>query len=143
MRNHNSGDWETFQPLTNVMVRPSIPFCASCSASISIHTNIAPPFQWLHYLVQKLLHYKRLRQPTSRNASISVSASTSSVYTERECYDSLVEMEAVLASAVEVAKKLKPKAKKATSGKKKVVAGPKSAEEVLMFGRERGWVRKQ
>lgn len=55
-------------------------------------------------------------------------------------------MEALLASAVEVARP-KAKAKKATSGRKKAVAvtvtGPQSAEEVLMFGREKGWVRKQ
>lgn len=147
MRNHNGGDWETFQPLTNVMVR--FPFLSRFRSPL-VHTLTYPSLQWLHYLVLKLLHSKRLRQPTSRNASVSVSTST--VYTERECYESLVEMEVLLATAVEAATKPKPKQKKGGGSGRKAVAGtvgasasvgPKSAEEVLNFGREKGWVRKR
>lgn len=101
--------------------------------------------QWLHYLVLKLLHSKRLRPPTVRKTTTSSSIS-SSTFTERECYDSLVEMEVVLRTAVQIAKK-PAKAKQGRPRKTVAVGvgggtGPKSAEEVLEVGSARGWVRR-
>ncbi|THH13630.1 hypothetical protein EW146_g6606 [Bondarzewia mesenterica] len=118
MRNNNGNDWETYHPLTNVM--------------------------WLHYLTMKLRNSKRLRTPPAPRKNVAASA-TSGAYTERECYECLVEMQVLLSKAIESAKK-PPAAKKGrrktqAPTKMPVYVGPKCAEDVLIVGVERGWVK--
>ncbi|KAI0772124.1 hypothetical protein BD413DRAFT_548540 [Trametes elegans] len=127
MRTHNGDSWEPFRPLTNVM--------------------------WLHYLVLKLLHSKRLRAPAaSRRAP---AASGSGAFSERECYDCLKEVEARLAqclAAVQPPRKGRRKtqapgkagrAGKATAAAAGVVGdavGPRSAGDLVEMAIGRGWV---
>jgi serine/threonine-protein kinase haspin len=88
--------------------------------------------------VLKLLHAKRLKAP---GVSKSKLAAASSGYTERECYEALVEVEGVLGKCIEDLKKRK-------NAKKTIVAegtvGPtalRSAVDVVRFGAGKGWVR--
>ena len=89
--------------------------------------------QWLHYLALKLLNAKRLKSP-----SVSKKPAASTGYTERECYESLVEVEVVLGKCIKDLKKRK--------AKKAVMEGTgggslRSAGEVVRFGVVKGWVR--
>jgi serine/threonine-protein kinase haspin len=84
-------------------------------------------------LAFKLLHAKRLKPP---GALKKPGASTG--YTEQECYESLVEIEAVVGKCIKDLKKRK--------GKKAVMEGKgatslKKAGDVVEFGVGRGWVR--
>lgn len=85
-------------------------------------------FQWLHYLVVKLIRSKRLRSPSSRSATGLTSDSR-----EKQCYDCLIEMEKILDKSLAVARS------------KKGRGGPKGrfgkAGDVVSFARERGWVK--
>ena len=67
-----------------------------------LQTRAHGDLQWLHYLAVKLLTAKRLRAPMKpRTSTTSRSGgSSSSVFTERECYECLVEMESTLGEAV-------------------------------------------
>ncbi|KAH7911578.1 hypothetical protein BJ138DRAFT_1125955 [Hygrophoropsis aurantiaca] len=125
MRAYNGDSWEEYRPLTNVM--------------------------WLHYLVQKLLHSKRLKPPSvsSKSAALASSkrASVSAAgYDERECYECLVEMERVLKETVDVAMvKVKPgKGRRRTvmpaAGLKPAHAGLGTAGAVVGYGALRGWM---
>ncbi|KAI0751003.1 hypothetical protein C8Q80DRAFT_1154949 [Daedaleopsis nitida] len=116
MRTHNGDAWEDFRPLTNVM--------------------------WLHYLVLKLLQSKRLRPPAvARKSAVTRAASG---FSERECYECLKEVEAVLAQSMARAKTAKRGRKNAQTaakaGKVKDAAGLKSADELLALAMRRGWV---
>ncbi|EPQ59113.1 hypothetical protein GLOTRDRAFT_136075 [Gloeophyllum trabeum ATCC 11539] len=71
MRQHIGKSWSAFRPLTNVM--------------------------WLHYLTLKLLHSKRLKPPPVSRKTSTISEHT---FTERECYECLVEVEKLLAAVV-------------------------------------------
>ncbi|KAF7970796.1 hypothetical protein HWV62_23082 [Athelia sp. TMB] len=71
-----SGIGEGYRPATNVM--------------------------WLHYLAMKLLHSKQLKPAaTSRKSG----TTSTVVFSEKECYDSLVEVEGVLAKSIKQAMK--------------------------------------
>ncbi|KZT71459.1 hypothetical protein DAEQUDRAFT_723969 [Daedalea quercina L-15889] len=120
MRVHNSGSWEEYRPLTNVM--------------------------WLHYLASKLLHSKRLRPPP---AARKTSTRTSEVaFSERECYNCLVELEELLGRCVTsckpqpVCRKSRRKTQAPTKAAKAVVSpsGPMCAGDVLQLAIVRGWV---
>ncbi|KAI0068563.1 hypothetical protein BV25DRAFT_1817426 [Artomyces pyxidatus] len=94
---------------------------------------------WLHYLALKLLDSKRLRAPRK-----TTSAKPSAGYTERECYDCLVEMQALLSKSLEVFKKpasRKGRRKTQAPTRAGFVSEPKSAVDVFTFGVESGWVR--
>ena len=102
--------------------------------------------QWLHYLVLKLLHAKRLRPPAAPRKP---STRTSSAFTERECYACLVEVEELLGRCV-AACRLTPnrKSRRKTQAVRKPAAaraadtsGPKCAGDVLRLAVDRGWVR--
>ena len=90
--------------------------------------------QWLHYLAFKLLHAKRLKPP---GASKKPTASTE--YTERECYESLVEVEATLGKCIKDL--TKRKTKKAAV---EIMGGSslKSAGGVVRFGADKGWLQR-
>jgi serine/threonine-protein kinase haspin len=99
--------------------------------------------QWLHYLSLKLLKAKRLKAPAISRKTTTAPQATGT-FSERECYESLVEMERLLSGVVG-----KPKAKSAARRKtqasvqvKKVITdGPASAVEVVAFGFKRKWVQ--
>ncbi|KAI0053672.1 hypothetical protein FA95DRAFT_1508208 [Auriscalpium vulgare] len=116
MREANGGDWEPFQPLTNVM--------------------------WLHYLADKLLHAKRLRAPPARK----VSASARNAYTERECYECIVEIHALLGKSIDAVSK-KAGVSANLKGRRKTVLPVKVAEgsvkcagDIVRAGAGRGWL---
>jgi len=129
MRVHNGDSWTSFKPLTNVM--------------------------WLHYLTLKLLNSKRLKPPASRKSVVPSSATS---FTERDCYQCLVEMENTLGEAVAHCKSPLVEAKKKGRRKTQAVGGKipaliaslegtggaggglKSAIDVLELAKGRGWV---
>ncbi|OBZ76602.1 Serine/threonine-protein kinase haspin [Grifola frondosa] len=117
MKVHNGGLWEDYRPLTNVM--------------------------WLHYLSLKLLRSKCLRAPAISRKNTAVAAS-SSIFTERECYQCLVEMEDILSTCVAVCRPpstgRKARRKVQAPMKTSSALGPKSATEVLRIALDRGWV---
>ncbi|KAI9000822.1 hypothetical protein BD414DRAFT_472853 [Trametes punicea] len=119
MRAHNGDSWEDFRPLTNVM--------------------------WLHYLTLKLLHAKRLRAPVvSCKSTAPTTASTS--FSERDCYECLKEVEALLAQclagvkAPQGARKGRRKTQAPGKVAKAEATGPKSAGELVEMALKRGWV---
>ncbi|KAI6130334.1 hypothetical protein EDD16DRAFT_1541687 [Pisolithus croceorrhizus] len=112
MRRLNGGAWDRYQPFTNVM--------------------------WLHYLVLKLLHAKRLRPPNTRKKVVGEGRTDSPTgYDEQECYDCLVEVERLLGQHVNSKSKVQ-------KGTRKMIAtptGPKSAQDVVAYAEQRGWIR--
>ncbi|KAI0660792.1 hypothetical protein C8Q70DRAFT_1052623 [Cubamyces menziesii] len=121
MRTHNEDEWEGFRPLTNIM--------------------------WLHYLALKLLHSKRLRAPAASRKSVAPTALPA--FSERDCYECLKEIEALLAQCLAAAVKPPQAARKGrrktqapakVGGGKAELAGPKSARELVQLAVERGWV---
>ncbi|PIL37335.1 hypothetical protein GSI_01028 [Ganoderma sinense ZZ0214-1] len=120
MRTHNSDRWDDFRPLTNVM--------------------------WLHYLALKLLQSKRLRPPVASRKSTVAQPSTG--FSERECYDCMKEIEAVLRQCLAgvrapVPRKKGPGRPRKTQAPVKApqeLSGPQSAGELLDIARARGWV---
>ncbi|KAG6378640.1 hypothetical protein JVT61DRAFT_12910 [Boletus reticuloceps] len=109
MRDLIGGTWKSFHPMTNVM--------------------------WLHYLVTKLLHQKRLKHPEGKRQTGGVTSLTG--YGERECYDCLMEMERLLSDRI-------ASARKGQKVRRKTVApssGPKSARDVIAYGMRRGWIQ--
>ncbi|KAF7301926.1 Other/Haspin protein kinase [Mycena indigotica] len=122
MRDHNGDNWEAFSPLTNSL--------------------------WLHYLVVKLLKSKGLRAPTRRKSQ--APTPPSSGYTDRECYECLLDMEEWLGHSIAgIIETSKGKSK--SRGRKKKVAppaatpagllrGPLCAGEVVEYGVKKGWI---
>ncbi|KAI0747296.1 hypothetical protein BC629DRAFT_1298885 [Irpex lacteus] len=119
MKNHNGGSWRAYRPLTNVM--------------------------WLHYLLNKLLHEKRLRAPIAQQRG------PAAMFSERECYLALVEMEAVLGQTVAsckapvMSKKGRRKTQASVGGvaderESGGVRGPKCANDVLEIGMAKRWI---
>ncbi|KAG6817858.1 hypothetical protein H0H87_001690 [Tephrocybe sp. NHM501043] len=119
MKLHNGGAWEEFKPFTNVM--------------------------WLHYLVTKLMKSKRLKAPVVSRTS---QATETAVFTEKSCYDCLVDIEGWLRTCVAA---LVPPLKTKSKGKKKAPAaslepivplsGPACAGEVVAYAIKKGWVQ--
>ncbi|KAI9068524.1 hypothetical protein FKP32DRAFT_1587628 [Trametes sanguinea] len=118
MRTHNGDSWEDFKPLTNVM--------------------------WLHYLALKLLNAKRLRAPAASRKSSAPASSAG--FTERDCYDCLKEVEALLGQclagvkAPPAVRKGRRKTQAPSKATKMEVQGPKSASELVEMAIGRGWV---
>ncbi|KAJ7068563.1 other/Haspin protein kinase [Mycena amicta] len=127
MRDHNGDDWEAFSPLTNAL--------------------------WLHYLVIKLLKSKGLRAPVRRKSQ--APTPSSSGFTDRECYECLLDMEEWLGQCVAgVAESSKGGGRSKSRGRKKAVAaptptstpaallrGPLCAGEVVEYGIKKGWIK--
>ncbi|KZT05662.1 uncharacterized protein LAESUDRAFT_681253 [Laetiporus sulphureus 93-53] len=118
MREHNGNSWREFRPFTNVM--------------------------WLHYLALKLLHSKRLRAPPAPRKNAAPKAVTKPAHTERECYECLVEMQAVLADCLESCKppRAAKRGRRKTQVPVKVIASTmlESAGDVVQLAVERGWI---
>ena len=132
MRAHVGEHWVEFRPLTNVMVRPlSIFFLL-----LRDRANDQPAsVQWLHYLVLKLLHAKRLRAPPATKVA------------ERTCYECLKEAEGMLVRGLASVQAKRPRrrprkthAPGGGAGGGDGGAGPKSARELLAWAVSRGWV---
>ncbi|KAG6880157.1 hypothetical protein C0992_004609 [Termitomyces sp. T32_za158] len=114
MKEHNGGAWEEFRPLTNVM--------------------------WLHYLAVKLIKAKRLRAPSDQRSSSNLDTAA---FTEKDCYDCLMDIEEWLRTCVTP---FIPKAK--GKGRKKVTAsaatplsGPACAGEIVVYAVKKGWIQ--
>ncbi|KAJ6628927.1 hypothetical protein B0H10DRAFT_1989870 [Mycena sp. CBHHK59/15] len=122
MRALNGNNWEAFNPLTNAM--------------------------WLHYLTGKLLRAKGLKAPARRKSQ--APAALGSAFTERDCYECLVDLEEWLGNSV-AAVVSESNASKAKGRKKKAQAvlptpaalllGPLCAGEVVGYGVKKGWVK--
>ncbi|KAJ7498652.1 hypothetical protein FB451DRAFT_1202626 [Mycena latifolia] len=112
MQDHNGGDWEAFNPLSNAM--------------------------WLHYLAVKLLKAKGLKGPARRKSQAPVTPGSG--FTERDCYECLVDLEDWLGHCVAaVGRKKKAPAVVATPAP--VLLGPLCAGEVVGYGVKKGWVK--
>ncbi|KAJ7752748.1 hypothetical protein DFH07DRAFT_904186 [Mycena maculata] len=121
MRDHNGDNWEAFNPLTNAM--------------------------WLHYLAVKLLKSKGLKAPARRKSQ--APAAASSGFTERDCYECLVDLEdwlghcvaAVVAESKLKGKGRKKKAPAVVPAPAPLLLGPLCAGEVVAYGVKKGWVK--
>ncbi|KAF7332260.1 Other/Haspin protein kinase [Mycena kentingensis (nom. inval.)] len=123
MRDHNGSDWQAFNPLTNAL--------------------------WLHYLVTKLLKSKGLRAPVRRKSQAPTPPNAG--FTDRDCYECLVDIEQWLGNCVDAV--LAETSKGKARGRKKKAAqvpvetpaallrGPLCAGEVVEYGVKKGWVR--
>ncbi|KAG2013306.1 other/Haspin protein kinase [Coprinopsis cinerea AmutBmut pab1-1] len=126
MRDHTGDDWEGYHPLTNVM--------------------------WLHYLATKLLYGKGLKAPVVRkpkSGSEAPLATSSDAFSERDCYESLLDIEQWLGSFLTGAFPAQSKAIAKTKGRRKTIVlssclalrdGPSCAGEVVAYGVKKGWV---
>ncbi|KAI0082363.1 hypothetical protein K474DRAFT_1655109 [Panus rudis PR-1116 ss-1] len=118
MRVHNADSWESYSPLTNVM--------------------------WLHYLILKLLHSKRIPAPSRR--AVPPASTSTSTYTEQECYQCLLEIEHILGEAVACCKipaaPKKGRRKTPQPAVKSSSSNPQSATQVLRIAIDKGWVRR-
>lgn len=111
-RKLNGGAWDRYQPFTNVM--------------------------WLHYLVLKLLHAKRLRPPSTRKKAMGEGQVESPTgYDEHECYNCLVEVERFLGRHINSKSKVQKGSRKAIA----TLTNPKSAQDVVAYAEQRGWLR--
>ena len=113
--------------------------------------------QWLHYLLQKLIHSKGIKPPgaprkikaSSEPASAPLSKEVT--YSEKDCYDCLLDIENWLGdSIVEVAvtpkgivkgKGKQRKTEVAAPGKRPTFSGPARAGEIVMYGVKKGWIK--
>ena len=124
MREHVGSDWEKFNPFTNVMVLSNLRHRPSRSHIIA--------FQWLHYMVLKLLQSKDLKPPSSRVVQATA---------ERECYNSLMEVEKLLAKCVcEVPVRKKGKGKGRGKTQVPTSVGFSCAGAVVQYGVSKGWI---
>lgn len=164
MREHTSENWEAFHPLTNVMVRTRI----SPPPFISLIRNIT--FQWLHYLATKLLRHKNLKPPSAPrkpravpppssqhhrqdaafpHLNVPSSLHPTTQFTEKDCYDALVDIEDWLGRCIAdmTPPPLKAKARgrpRKTAAIIKPIGGAAAcacAGEVVGYGVKRGWIR--
>ncbi|KAH9482546.1 Serine/threonine-protein kinase haspin-like protein hrk1 [Psilocybe cubensis] len=130
MKELTGGSWNKYHPVTNVL--------------------------WLHYLLNKLIHGKGLKPPTTpRKQKASdpyIPTSTEGFFSEKDCYECLVDLEnwlgksfATLAEATRVhpvsAPKGKTKRKNCDLVKPLAYSGPGCAGEIVVYGVKREWIR--
>ncbi|KAI0268119.1 hypothetical protein BC834DRAFT_867963 [Gloeopeniophorella convolvens] len=95
---------------------------------------------WLHYLTLKLLKSKQLRAP--RKSAVTGNL----VFTERQCYECLLELEALLSQTLRTVTRttVAKKGRKKASAPAKEAVAPASdlqcAGDILKFGQTMGWV---
>jgi serine/threonine-protein kinase haspin len=135
MRRNNGDRWDTYRPLTNVMVQ------AYPSPSDLVLTF---NYQWLHYLILKLLHGKKLRPPATPTSSAASTTRT----TEHECYRRLLAIERILSTclAAQVPPRSETKRKlmvaAVSTTKSDPAQGPSSASELISLAVKQGWQQK-
>jgi len=114
-------------------------------------------FQWLHYLLQKLLSAKGLKPPgasrkSAKGAEVPLVPTLEPAFTEKDCYDCLVDLEHWLAQRIvhmssTMAPAKKPRGKQAkTSANATATAtsgssSPARAGEIVAYGVKMGWVK--
>ncbi|KAG7097200.1 hypothetical protein E1B28_004571 [Marasmius oreades] len=122
MKEQHRDHWEAFNPLTNVM--------------------------WLHYLLVKLLQCKRLKPPVvAKKGQISSQHSSTTSFSEKQCYDCLVDLERWLGECV-AHSSARARASIKGAGKKKAKNGtmqqvslsPLCAGEIVEYGIKKGWI---
>lgn len=103
--------------------------------------------KWLHYLTLKLLQGKGLKPPTAlrkgKGPSESQPVATNASFTERDCYDCLVDIENWLGSCLVRIAPDKTKLTVKDKGRRKVhkaATGPSCAGEIVGYGVKRGWI---
>jgi serine/threonine-protein kinase haspin len=100
--------------------------------------------QWLHYLSLKLLNSKRLKPPVAPRKGRATDAPSpeTAAFTEKDCYDCLVDIEAWLGQCVSGLAKpeVKSKGKKKMQMAKPTPIGPTCAGEVVAYAVKKGWV---
>ncbi|KAJ3888788.1 hypothetical protein GG344DRAFT_52911 [Lentinula edodes] len=114
MKKQNGDSWETFTPSTNVL--------------------------WLHYVLTRLLHSKGLRAPAAPRQGVH---HPSSQFTERDCYECLIDIEQWLAKLTKplLASTKKAKSKKKVAAPKVGDAPPLCAGEIVEYGIKKRWVK--
>ncbi|TFK43745.1 hypothetical protein BDQ12DRAFT_643394 [Crucibulum laeve] len=125
MRNYTMGAWEDFHPLTNVM--------------------------WLHYLALKLIQSKGLKTPTAPRKTKGAEATVpapASAFTERDCYECLLDIEDWLGRCVAEFIPAKTKSSLKSKGRRKTQAipklppsGPACAGEIVGYAAKKGWIK--
>ncbi|KAF8698888.1 hypothetical protein AX14_001082 [Amanita brunnescens Koide BX004] len=90
---------------------------------------------WLHYLVRKLLWSKDLKPPGSRAVQ-----EMATVFSENECYRSLLEMEQLLSECVSAGARKKGKGKGQGKFQAPTSVGFSCAGTVVQYGVLKGWV---
>lgn len=128
--------------------------------SNSVLTVFVLVLQWLHYLVVKLIHSKRLKAPPvpkkTTNANVNATTTTgtlsASSYTEKECYECLLEVEGILSREIAAKVRSPPvvaAVAKGRGGRRRTVPVPVHASEaigiscagdVVGYGFKKGWV---
>ncbi|KAF9054958.1 hypothetical protein BDZ89DRAFT_975088 [Hymenopellis radicata] len=99
---------------------------------------------WLHYLLVKLLKFKGIKAPRKTSGT-----SASSGYSERDCYDCLVDLEqwlgqCVVAAATKINKPVKGKGRRKTvlPTKEEVASlNPICAGEIVEYGIKKRWIK--
>lgn len=132
MKVHNADSWEEYRPLTNVMV----------SRNIRLPVLYLFWTQWLHYLLDKLIHSKRLRKPIAPKNK-AVKESSPPTFSELECWQCLTETEAVLRDAIDNVKRtaISKKGRRKTQAMAKPTSNvPSCADDVMKLAYERGWL---
>lgn len=88
------------------------------------------------------MHAKRLRKPIAPKSKNNAQAAPAPTFSELECYESLVEVEAILAAAVDKVRRATKKGRRKTQAVAKPLAdSPESASDVLDVAYDRGWLR--
>ncbi|KAK7060395.1 hypothetical protein VNI00_001160 [Paramarasmius palmivorus] len=125
MRDQHLGQWGSFNPLTNVM--------------------------WLHYLLVKLLQSKRLKPPAAPRKG-QLAGHSASQFTEKECYECLIDLEQWLRECVTKATARAKAAAKAAGKKKSSKAStvqptsslsPLCAGEIVEYGIKKAWIAQR
>ncbi|KAF8914197.1 hypothetical protein CPB84DRAFT_1758668 [Gymnopilus junonius] len=127
MKNATGGDWENFHPMTNIL--------------------------WLHYLLQKLLYSKGLKPPskprkTKAASEAPVPSTSEGAFSEKDCYECLMDLEDWLHKSVTVIPSRNPVTTMKGKGRSKpqariqpsVSLGPDRAGEVITYGVKKGWI---
>lgn len=142
MRDHIVGAWDCFHPMTNVMVS-SFSFALLSQEIIFFYY-----LQWLHYLVQKLIHSKGLRPPASPRKTKSgtntscIVLNDNAAFTERDCYECLVDIEGWLAKCIADVVPFKGRTKgKGRQKLTKTMLGPACAGEIVEYGVKKNWIQ--
>jgi len=110
-------------------------------------------YQWLHYLLRKLLTAKGLKPPkvarkTKPTAEMPVSTNEAS-FSEKDCYDCLVDLESWLGQSIVERLPLSSLPAAKIKGKKKVQVivkpssfnGPARVGEIIAYGEKKEWIK--
>ncbi|KJA29834.1 hypothetical protein HYPSUDRAFT_60680 [Hypholoma sublateritium FD-334 SS-4] len=117
MKYLTKGLWEEFHPTTNIL--------------------------WLHYLLQKIIYSKGIKPPATPRKPKGTSQPplpkpTEAAFSEKDCYDCLIDIESWLANAITEMGKAR---RKTQVNSKAAFSGPNRAGEVVAYGVKKGWIK--